>query len=46
MLRADRIAAAARDPETRLTAFVMGTNDLARTPAPGSCRARAGMLPC
>jgi citrate lyase subunit beta/citryl-CoA lyase len=30
MLHADRIAAAALDPEIRLTAFVMGTNDLAK----------------
>jgi citrate lyase subunit beta/citryl-CoA lyase len=30
MLNAGEIAAAARDVETRLTAFVMGTNDLAK----------------
>jgi citrate lyase subunit beta / citryl-CoA lyase len=45
MLRADRIAAAARDPETRLTAFVMGTNDLAKDTRTRIMPGRAGMLP-
>src|SRR6266851_3887783 len=39
MLQAERIAAAALDPETRLTAFVMGTNDLAKD-------TRTRILPC
>jgi citrate lyase subunit beta/citryl-CoA lyase len=45
MLRADRIAAAARDPEIRLTAFVMGTNDLAKDTRAKIMPGRAGMLP-
>jgi citrate lyase subunit beta/citryl-CoA lyase len=45
MLRAERIAAAARDPETRLTAFVMGTNDLAKDTRTKIMPGRAGMLP-
>jgi citrate lyase subunit beta / citryl-CoA lyase len=45
MLRADRIAAAASDPETRLTAFVMGTNDLAKDTRTRIMPGRAGMLP-
>jgi citrate lyase subunit beta / citryl-CoA lyase len=45
MLRAERIAAAARDPETRLTAFVMGTNDLAKDTRAKIMPGRAGMLP-
>jgi citrate lyase subunit beta / citryl-CoA lyase len=45
MLRADRIAAAARDVETRLTAFVMGTNDLAKDTRTRILPGRAGMLP-
>jgi citrate lyase subunit beta/citryl-CoA lyase len=45
MLRADRIAAAARDAETRLTAFVMGTNDLAKDTRTRIMPGRAGMLP-
>ena len=45
MLRAERIAAAARDPETRLTAFVMGTNDLAKDTRTRIMPGRAGMLP-
>ena len=45
MLRADRIAAAAQDPEIRLTAFVMGTNDLAKETRARMTPGRAGMLP-
>jgi citrate lyase subunit beta/citryl-CoA lyase len=45
MLHADRIAAAARDPETRLTAFVMGTNDLAKDTRTRIMPGRAAMLP-
>ena len=45
MLRADRIAAAAEDPEIRLTAFVMGTNDLAKETRAKMMPGRAGMLP-
>ena len=45
MLRADRIAAAAQDPEIRLTAFVMGINDLAKETRAKMTPGRAGMLP-
>src|SRR5438309_1866404 len=45
MLRADRIAAAALDPEIRLTAFVMGTNDLAKDTRTKIMPGRAAMLP-
>ena len=45
MLRAEEIAAAARDPENRLTAFVMGTNDLAKDTRTKIMPGRAGMLP-
>jgi citrate lyase subunit beta/citryl-CoA lyase len=45
MLRAERIAAAALDPETRLTAFVMGTNDLAKDTRAKILPGRAAMLP-
>src|SRR5260370_24674059 len=45
MLHADRIAAAALDPEIRLTAFVMGTNDLAKETRAKLMPGRAAMLP-
>ena len=45
MLRADAIAAAAADAETRLTAFVMGTNDLAKDTRAKILPGRAAMLP-
>jgi citrate lyase subunit beta / citryl-CoA lyase len=45
MLRADAIAAAATDAETRLTAFVMGTNDLAKDTRAKILPGRAAMLP-
>ncbi len=45
MLHADRIAAKALDPEARLTAFVMGTNDLAKETRARITPGRAGMLP-
>jgi citrate lyase subunit beta/citryl-CoA lyase len=45
MLRAEAIAGAARDPEMRLTAFVMGTNDLAKETRTRIMPGRAGMLP-
>jgi citrate lyase subunit beta/citryl-CoA lyase len=45
MLHADRIAAAALDPEIRLTAFVMGTNDLAKETRTKILPGRAAMLP-
>jgi citrate lyase subunit beta / citryl-CoA lyase len=45
MLRADAIAAVARDDETRLSAFVMGTNDLAKETRARILPGRAGMLP-
>jgi len=45
MLHAERIAAAARDPEVRLTAFVMGTNDLAKDTRAKLLPGRAAMLP-
>ncbi len=44
MLQAERIAAAARDPENRLAAFVMGTNDLAKDTRTKIVPDRAGML--
>jgi citrate lyase subunit beta / citryl-CoA lyase len=45
MLRADAIAAVAKDDETRLSAFVMGTNDLAKETRARILPGRAGMLP-
>ncbi len=45
MLRVESIAAAARDPEIRLTAFVMGTNDLAKETRAKIAPGRAAMLP-
>jgi citrate lyase subunit beta / citryl-CoA lyase len=45
MLHADRIAAAALDPEIRLTAFVMGTNDLAKDTRARITPGRAALLP-
>jgi citrate lyase subunit beta/citryl-CoA lyase len=45
MLHAGRIAAAALDPEVRLTAFVMGTNDLAKDTRARILPGRAAMLP-
>jgi citrate lyase subunit beta/citryl-CoA lyase len=45
MLHAERIAAAARDTEIRLTAFVMGTNDLAKDTRTKILPGRAAMLP-
>jgi citrate lyase subunit beta / citryl-CoA lyase len=45
MLHADRIAAAALDPEIRLSAFVMGTNDLAKETRAKLLPGRAAMLP-
>jgi citrate lyase subunit beta/citryl-CoA lyase len=45
MLHADRIAAAALDPEIRLTAFVMGTNDLAKETRTRIMPGRAALLP-
>jgi citrate lyase subunit beta/citryl-CoA lyase len=45
MLRADAIAAVAKDDETRLTAFVMGTNDLAKETRARILPGRAAMLP-
>ena len=45
MLHADRIAAAAIDPETRLTAFVMGTNDLGKDTRAKIMPGRAALLP-
>jgi citrate lyase subunit beta/citryl-CoA lyase len=45
MLHAERIAAAALDPEVRLTAFVMGTNDLAKETRAKILAGRAAMLP-
>jgi citrate lyase subunit beta/citryl-CoA lyase len=45
ILHAEAIAAAARDPEMRLTAFVMGTNDLAKETSARILPGRAGMLP-
>jgi citrate lyase subunit beta/citryl-CoA lyase len=45
MLHAGQIAAAALDPEIRLTAFVMGTNDLAKDTRAKLLAGRAAMLP-
>ncbi len=45
MLRAEAIAAAAADSETRLSAFVMGTNDLAKDTRARILPGRAAMLP-
>ena len=45
MLNASEIAAAARDVETRLTAFVMGTNDLAKDTRAKITPGRAPMVP-
>jgi citrate lyase subunit beta / citryl-CoA lyase len=45
MLNAREVAAAAKDPETRLAAFVMGTNDLAKDTRAKIVPGRAPMLP-
>src|SRR5436189_1915669 len=45
MLNAGEIAAAARDVETRLAAFVMGTNDLAKETRAKITPGRPNMLP-
>jgi len=45
MLNAGGIAAAARDPQTRLAGFVMGTNDLAKDTRARLMPGRAPMLP-
>ncbi len=45
MLNARDIAAAARDPATRLSGFVMGTNDLAKDTRARIVPGRAPMLP-
>ena len=45
MLNAREIAAAAKDVETRLAAFVMGTNDLAKETRAKLTSGRAAMLP-
>jgi citrate lyase subunit beta/citryl-CoA lyase len=45
MLNAREIAAAAKDVETRLAAFVMGTNDLAKETRAKITSGRAAMLP-
>ena len=45
MLNAGAIAAAARDPQTRLAGFVMGTNDLAKDTRARLLPGRAPMLP-
>ncbi|MFY9893991.1 MAG: CoA ester lyase [Xanthobacteraceae bacterium] len=45
MLNAHEIAAAARDPLTRLAGFVMGTNDLAKDTRARIVPGRAPMLP-
>jgi citrate lyase subunit beta / citryl-CoA lyase len=45
MLNAREIAAAALDPATRLTGFVMGTNDLAKETRARIAPGRAPMLP-
>jgi citrate lyase subunit beta/citryl-CoA lyase len=45
ILHAEAIAAAARNRESRLTAFVMGTNDLAKETRTRIMPGRAGMLP-
>jgi citrate lyase subunit beta/citryl-CoA lyase len=45
ILDAERIARAARDPRTRLSCFVMGTNDLAKETRARFVPGRAPMLP-
>ncbi|MBA4206139.1 HpcH/HpaI aldolase/citrate lyase family protein [Pannonibacter phragmitetus] len=45
MLHAASIASAGRDPETRLTCFVMGTNDLAKETRARLLPGRAVMMP-
>ena len=45
ILDVERIARAARDPATRLTCFVMGTNDLAKETRARFVPGRAPMLP-
>lgn len=45
ILEAERIARAARDPRTRLSCFVMGTNDLAKETRARFVPGRAPMLP-
>ena len=45
ILDVERIARAARDPATRLTCFVMGTNDLAKETRAHFVPGRAPMLP-
>jgi citrate lyase subunit beta/citryl-CoA lyase len=45
MLNAGAIAAAGRDPQTRLAGFVMGTNDLAKDTRARLVPGRAPMLP-
>lgn len=45
ILDAERIARAARDPATRLSCFVMGTNDLAKESRARFTPGRAAMLP-
>ena len=45
MLNAREIAAASRDPQTRLAGFVMGTNDLAKDTRARIVPGRAPMLP-
>jgi citrate lyase subunit beta/citryl-CoA lyase len=45
ILHAEAIAATARNPETRLTAFVMGTNDLAKETRARITPGRAAMIP-
>lgn len=45
LLEAGRIAAAAQDPVTRLSCFVMGTNDLAKETRARFVPGRAPMLP-
>ncbi len=45
LLHVDRIASAARDADTRLSCFVMGTNDLAKETRARLLPGRAPMLP-
>jgi citrate lyase subunit beta / citryl-CoA lyase len=45
ILRAENIASAARDVDTRLACFVMGTNDLAKDTRARLLPSRAAMLP-
>jgi citrate lyase subunit beta / citryl-CoA lyase len=45
ILRAENIASAARDVDTRLACFVMGTNDLAKDTRARLLPGRAAMLP-